>query len=608
MTSRVTRRFVLSGLLAGSAPLARASAPLTSFRPLGRGETPAPAPPPEAAELIDRAKLGGAVGFLAVNARTGAVIDAHEPDLRLPPASVAKAATAFYALDRLGPDWRFETRLVATGPLVDGRIDGDLILAGGGDPHLDTDHLGDMAARLKARGVRELSGRFRVDASALPPLPFIDPDQPPQVGYNPALSGLNLNFNRVHFEWKRGTAGYDTTMQARSGRFRPGVQIARIGVVERAAPVYAYEDAGGIDRWTVARGALGPGGSRWLPVRRPADYAAEVFQTLARSHGIVLRRGPDAAAAAVAAGDVLVVNRSDPLSRIARDMLRYSTNLTAEAIGLTATRETFGPAGSLIGSARQMNLWLNREVGCRATGFVDHSGLGYGSRVSAADMVHLLGAAEGRGLKDLLKTVESEVPGAVVRAKIGAALRGQLCRLSAQLNAGAGTGAAWTTQRAAPQWRPDWYFDPRLRGVSQHQARGHMPSDLWRYFFAATFARVEGRSPCLRDFPTELWPDHANVQRAIADNSLFSDRFRVQLADRPATTVVSHISKDGHYYIHPDPLQCRSLTVREAARLQTFPDNYFFEGPRTAQFHQVGNAVPPLLARQIGALVREVLR
>lgn len=148
----------------------------------------------------------------------------------------------------------------------------------------------------------------------------------------------------------------------------------------------------------------------------------------------------------------------------------------------------------------------------------------------------------------------------------------------------------------------NWLRDERLEVLPQHETRGHMPGDLGRYIFAAAFAQQYGRSPKLLEFPSPLQPEHRN-----RDSGHFADRFRVQLANRASNTITSHISKDGHYYIHPDPDQCRSLTVREAARLQTFPDNYLFCGPRTEQYKQVGNAVPPFLARQIAQALVDML-
>jgi len=149
-----------------------------------------------------------------------------------------------------------------------------------------------------------------------------------------------------------------------------------------------------------------------------------------------------------------------------------------------------------------------------------------------------------------------------------------------------------------------WVRDSRLDVWLNHQARAHMDSDLGRYLYAAAFARANHRSPKGHaEFALKnLAPAHANWK-----TGKFADRFRVQRYGAPSNTVTSHIAKDGHYFIHPDVSQCRSLTVREAARLQTFPDNYFFQGTRTQQYHQVGNAVPPLLANRIAQLLKQIL-
>ena len=147
-----------------------------------------------------------------------------------------------------------------------------------------------------------------------------------------------------------------------------------------------------------------------------------------------------------------------------------------------------------------------------------------------------------------------------------------------------------------------WYKDELLNGVLNHESRTHLKEDLGRYLFSSLYLKKKGEFPRLNDYPLWLLPKHKNAIKG----DKFADRFRTQKPYQAATTITSHISKDGHYFIHYDPSQCRSLTVREAARIQTFPDNYYFCGSRTHQYHQVGNAVPPYLAKQLAEIVLDL--
>lgn len=360
---------------------------------------------PAVADLIARAELGGELGFIVADARTGMVLEGHLANKALPPASVAKVVTATYALATLGADFKFTTRLVATGPIQNGRLAGDLVLVGSGDPMLDTDALSGLVAQLKAKGVREVSGGLLVYAGALPYVREIDPDQPDHLGYNPAVSGVNLNFNRVHFQWQKSGAGWAVSMDARSDKVRPDVTMAKMAVVNRDQPVYTYKSVRDVDEWTVASSALGKGGSRWLPVRRPDLYGGEVLQVLARSQGI--KMSAPKAVGTMPGGTVIAAHQSASLSTITRLMLKYSTNLTAEVLGLSASKALGASAGNLRASAKSMSAWMKSGFNAPSIAFDDHSGLGDGSRISPADLVRLLvKVGAGKALHSHMKEIQ----------------------------------------------------------------------------------------------------------------------------------------------------------------------------------------------------------
>lgn len=137
--------------------------------------------------------------------------------------------------------------------------------------------------------------------------------------------------------------------------------------------------------------------------------------------------------------------------------------------------------------------------------------------------------------------------------------------------------------------------------LTQHVARPHIDRD--RNIYKLTIEKWNNGHKRLHynELPEEL-KTHKNRKS-------FVDRFKVVEGDTNAChTMMAHISKDGHYFIHPDIKQARSISVREAARIQSFPDNYYFEGGRTAAFRQIGNAVPPLMAEAIAKGIKKLLK
>lgn len=343
-------------------------------------------------DLVASAKLTGVSALIVAEVGTGRVLESLNAGAQVPPASVAKTITTLFAMEHLG-DRRLMTQVLATGPVVKGRLKGDLILLGGGDPTLSTDDLGDLAADL-ARVVKGVEGRFLVCTAALPELPRITDEQPLHVGYNPGVSALALNYNRVSFEW--GKAGANPVMLARGERFIPQVSGIKVQLADRESPLFTYADTGA-ETWTVARPALAKAGSRWLPVRRVGDHAAEVFRRLCAAQGIDL--GAPQRIDALPEAQVLARHQGAPLPQVLRDMLKYSTNVTAETLGLLSSG-----APDLRASAGAMTDWAAGRLGLAAR-FVDHSGLGAASRVTAEGMMQalMIGERLQPGLRGLLK-------------------------------------------------------------------------------------------------------------------------------------------------------------------------------------------------------------
>jgi len=359
------------------------------------------------------------VGYLLFDPADGRVLAARQPDRPFVPASVAKLPTVVAALAVLGPEHRFATELLATGPVEGGTLRGDLILRGGGDPSLTSEGLAALLDGLKAQGVRRVAGRFLYDASALPELPEIDAGQPWTAGYNTGIGALSLNYNRVQLAWTRrpnGTVEAGAWSMSDLGRHRvDGIAVAVVPEADTVVAPLPVKDGEG---WQLAVRPDTPA-RLWLPVTRPGAAAAAVFRALAAERWLTLPT-PEAG---VAPANARAVARHDSpaLEELAARVLRHSNNLSAELIGLAAARRLDPRAATLARSAAVLAGWFaaqRPDVDWRGLRLLNHSGLSTGSAMTPRQTMAILEMG-GERLSALLPGGDESGPLPGVRGKSG---------------------------------------------------------------------------------------------------------------------------------------------------------------------------------------------
>jgi D-alanyl-D-alanine carboxypeptidase/D-alanyl-D-alanine-endopeptidase (penicillin-binding protein 4) len=339
------------------------------------------------------------IAYILFDAQTGQLIDTAQTTRPMIPASTMKVASMLASIEILGADHRFSTIVTSSGPVQGGVLRGDLVLVGGGDPSLDINDLADLVSQLRLAGITKVTGRFVVDDSVLPTLPFLDPLQPYAAAYNPGLSGLAVNFNAVRVSWQRKKGQFDARTEAvADGR---NLELPWVDVSQGAAS--PYRPAGDREGWVLSP-ALPDKGSDMLPLRHPTATAAEIFRTLARNAGIVL----PAPVIGQSSSDGTVVARhdSEPLPAIVTRVLKYSNNLSAEMIGMMAARQLLGRSSITQAEAGRAlaGWWAQKLPKLDWTGLTipGASGLSSHARISPVQMAAVLIEGNQVGFQALL--------------------------------------------------------------------------------------------------------------------------------------------------------------------------------------------------------------
>jgi D-alanyl-D-alanine carboxypeptidase/D-alanyl-D-alanine-endopeptidase (penicillin-binding protein 4) len=455
--ARLSRR----ALLAGGAALAG----------IGPGE--AAGFDPEAL-LIRHGFKPDEAAWVVLDLATGALLAEKPQRILGPPASAAKLPAMLASLGVLGAEHRFETRLMG------GRD--EVALVGAGDPLLDSEALQTLLPALRQAGAIQ---RYRYDASALPELPAIDARQPLVSTYNPSVSALTLNFNRMQINWRVDARGFSASALSPSARARTPIDTVSFTQAPNetdAAILYAPTVTADGEIWQLNRKLSGTG-SAALPVRNASPATAALFARLAGAGGVTLpkptRGAPSPGATLLARHESQALVETVPL------VLGYSNNLAAELIAATAARRLDPSLRDLKGAGAALAGWLRKAMPQTDwSGFVLANGSGlttetritarqladivrFGARWGAErslDFLQLMAPVEGRNLKDGRRVILP--PAWAFRAKSGTMAFSRALAGSFVTASGRAVALGLTLHDPVQRARVDGRFNPLIGGMS----------------------------------------------------------------------------------------------------------------------------------------------
>lgn len=343
-----------------------------------------------------------------VGAPEAAPLVSHRVDVPRHPASTIKLLTTLAALEELGPAWRWETGVYVTGPVRDGRLEGDLVLVGSGDPFLVVEQVWRLLAAVRARGLREVAGRLVIDNTRFsvgdepPPGDF---DGRPYRAYNAPPDALLVNFNAL-----------DVVVEARGGKPRAWIEPPVAGLRVRSRLALS---AGGCARRDLRFDVSGA-----LSVRSPLDaplptltvagrfprgcpraaFPRSVLPPVRFADGVVRAlwtgmggwiEGGLAVAPVPEGATPWHRHRSPPLALVVRGINKFSNNVMSRNLLLTLGAKRFGPPGTTDKGRRAVAAWLKRRgIDLPHLRLVNGAGLSRDTRITARGLGRMLLAGE----------------------------------------------------------------------------------------------------------------------------------------------------------------------------------------------------------------------